>query len=187
MHLSFIGMSNIGKSYWSSRLADEEGYKRFCCDELISKKLNVSNLTDWLGQPPEEKYIQNSKVYLDSEKLVMEEVLKITSESNEPVCSSNIIIDTSGSVIYLDENILEKLSYHSVVIYLEASEKYKTEMLEKYETNPKPLIWSNSKDYFELLDSRSKLYKKLAHITIPFEVHRDENMKASTLLEYIVK
>ena len=38
MKISIVGMSGSGKTYWSKKL-ESEGFKRFCCDDLIEEKL----------------------------------------------------------------------------------------------------------------------------------------------------
>lgn len=40
MIISFIGMSGMGKSAWSSKLEKEKGFKRYCCDNFIEKGLS---------------------------------------------------------------------------------------------------------------------------------------------------
>ena len=59
MKLSIVGMSGLGKSYWSKKL-EEAGVKRFCCDEEITRKLQKAltrpdgsrmDLGEWMGFP----------------------------------------------------------------------------------------------------------------------------------------
>ena len=71
MKLSIIGMSGSGKSYWSKKLQEEKGFKRFCCDDIIEQKLShelkkfgYSGLHDvgkWMGQPFDPQYVKRSK------------------------------------------------------------------------------------------------------------------------------
>ena len=39
--LSFIGMSNIGKTYWSKKLQGV-GFKHIDCDDLIEKNVHIA-------------------------------------------------------------------------------------------------------------------------------------------------
>ena len=57
--LSLIGMAGIGKYYWSKKL-EAEGFRRFCCDDLIASKLGpqlirsdgaTMTMGEWMGFP----------------------------------------------------------------------------------------------------------------------------------------
>src|SRR5258706_6711991 len=116
MKISLIGMSGSGKTYWSEKLA-QKGFTIFCCDALIEKKLGVEltslgyngieDVAKWMGQPFSAQYKQTSKRYLQFEQEVMEEFLQFLEKTKD---DENIVIDTTGSVIYLDKNIIKKLS-----------------------------------------------------------------------------
>ncbi|MEK7623365.1 MAG: hypothetical protein AAB408_01700 [Patescibacteria group bacterium] len=63
--LTLIGMSNVGKSFWSQKLADV-GFSRYCCDDLIETKLapqllaqgykGIADVAAWLGLPYEPQF-----------------------------------------------------------------------------------------------------------------------------------
>jgi shikimate kinase len=192
MYITLIGMSNIGKSYWSERLLKEAGFERVCCDYLIEQELSselkrlgfsgLEEVSDWMGKPGDERYIENSQKYLKCEEDVMENVLKELAVRNS---KSSVVVDTSGSVIYMSDRILEKLRAMTKVVYFEANKEHYQILFEQYKFSPKPLIWNGKTDYFELLESRAVEYEKLSHFRIPFEVHRGQAVNGNALLNYL--
>src|SRR5438477_3686876 len=116
MKLSLVGMSGIGKTYWSKQL-ETHGFKTICCDDLIGKELEkelqkfhyqgTKGLSEWMGQPYDTRYTENSKKYLELERKVMDTALCYLQQA---ATDENIVIDTTGSVIYMDRQILSRLS-----------------------------------------------------------------------------
>ena len=127
MKVTLIGMSNAGKSYWSEKLEKEKGYKRICCDDLIEERLKpilkkggysgIKDVSKWMGQPYDEQYKKNSSQYLDCEISVMKDAVKLLETIQND--NKNIVIDTTGSVIYVNRKVLSKLAQISKVIYIE--------------------------------------------------------------------
>jgi len=83
MNIALIGMSGIGKSYWSYKLTGC-GFYRYCCDDMIEKKLHPSLLDKngekismgrWMGFPYDSDYKNKEKIYLDLEKEVTADIL----------------------------------------------------------------------------------------------------------------
>ncbi len=37
--LTLVGMSNVGKTFWSHQLAAEGGFTHICCDDLIEAEM----------------------------------------------------------------------------------------------------------------------------------------------------
>lgn len=198
--LSFIGMSNIGKTYWSKKLQDI-GFRHINCDDLIERKLTpvlkklgyvgIEDVSRWMGQPYDERFFANQNKYLSFEKEVMEETFLEVKNNN----SGNIIIDTTGSVIHTGKKITEKLKQHSIVIYIEASEDMKEQMFKKYLEEPKPVVFGDvynqeqnetqlqalGRCYRKLLSLRSLLYAECADIVIP----REAIVKDMTVSQFI--
>lgn len=201
MRVSFIGMSNIGKSTWARRVAAEKGCALIACDALIEKKLapelalegqrGLQGVAAWMGFPFDAQYRKNSGLYLAYEQEVMREALAQLKEDK-----GDAVIDTTGSVIYTGADILAELRAATRVIYFEASEAHLESLFERYLAYPKPVIWGDAykprKDetpqetlkrcYPELLRERARRYKELAHITIPFEQHRNRKADIDTLI-----
>ena len=203
MILSFIGMSGAGKSFWSNRLEKEREYQKYSCDELIEKKLSpelarlgckgVNGLSHWMGQPYDERYALNSDRYLKLEARVLGDSLK-EIENNK---NKNIVVDTTGSVIYLPPELLRKLKQIARIIYLEVPESAIEKMSRLYLTDPKPVIWGNlykpfpgedktealKRCYPALLKYRIGLYQKLADIDIKVDhSHTERGLTLEGLL-----
>ncbi|MBV9349163.1 MAG: hypothetical protein JO026_00240, partial [Patescibacteria group bacterium] len=174
--LSLIGMSNIGKTYRARKLA-QGGFRHISCDDRITKLLlpaffkagdqGLADVSEWMGQPFDERFSENQKKYLAAEKEAME---KIFAEILSPV--ENTVIDTTGSIVHADDDIRKRLRNLSLVVYIRASERMEEEMFERYLKKPKPVVFGNAytrkpdegrmeslaRSYKELLRWRSSLY-----------------------------
>ena len=84
--LSLIGMSNIGKTYWSKKFSGI-GFGHFNCDDLIEAQLGLKDVSHWLGQPYDEMFSVNQQKYLALEKDIMENIL--TRIKNAKIQNSN--------------------------------------------------------------------------------------------------
>lgn len=189
-------MSGSGKSYWAKQL-ETKGFKRFSIDELLEKKLSdglkqlgysgIQDVAKWMRQPYEARYTQTSKTYLDYERKTMIEVLEFVKNNNNE--NENVVIDTTGSVIYLDKEILKNLSKLTTVLFLQTPKSVQDEMYELYKKEPKPVIWGDSfnqregepplvalaRCYPELLANRCKQYEQLADVNLDyFEIRKPE-------------
>ncbi|MDO8518037.1 MAG: hypothetical protein Q7S26_01970 [bacterium] len=183
--LAFIGMSNVGKSYRSKVLQDECGFMGYHVDEEIQKALgfdSIDAISHWLGYPSGPDYSVREQEYLAQEA-------QSTKVDFLDTKGKNLVFDTTGSVIYLGEPILEWLKENSLLIHLDAGEEALGAMVEKFFEEPKPLIWHGFFDqregesehealercYPKLLHDRLAKYRALAHITISAEQLRDKN------------
>ena len=206
MIISLVGMSSAGKTYWAFEL-QKHGYTRVTCDDRIEKKLGpelrkngykgLHEVAKWMGHPYEPQYPETSKRYLDFENEVMIEILdQITKRNGSP---RKMVIDTTGSVIYTTGSVLKRLKELSSIIYLDIPEEKKQEIYQEFLRNPKPIIWGDAfkprehesndealaRCYQELLSFRAKRYEKIADITIPFDLHRQEGFTAPDFIEHI--
>jgi len=196
MKISLIGMSGSGKSYWSQKLKSL-GFKVFCCDDLIAQKLGVKGVADvskWMGQPYENRYQETHKQYLSFETGAMEHIFNEVGKLD-----GNVVIDTTGSVIHLNPQILKSLRKLTKVIYLETPDSVKEQMFQIYMTDPKPVIWGDifirQKDesnfealrncYPRLLNYRSKKYQKIADINIVYTLTRKGDFDAVDFLKLL--
>lgn len=201
--LSFVGMSNIGKTYWSKKLQGV-GFRHFNCDGLIEEKLaptlreldysGIEDVSRWMGQPYDKIFVVNQNKYLSFEREVMEEIFAQVKNGN----LSNTVIDTTGSVIHTGKNFSEMLKQYSMVIYIEASKNMKEKMFEQYWKEPKPVVFGNvygqeegetniqalSRCYRKLLDLRSTLYSECADVIIPHEAI-EENMPIHEFISFV--
>jgi shikimate kinase len=191
MHISLIGMSGSGKSKWSIKLS-ELGFKRFCCDDLITKKL-ASELTrvdgtimepgEWMGFPHEPQYKERESDYLACEMEVLSEIIESIEKNN--YLGKNIVIDTTGSVIYAGEEILKKLRRCTTVIHFSTPPEAQELMLKAYLTNRRPVLW---RDFFRKLpnetneEALARCYPKLLiHREHLYEQYKDMTIDYYTL------
>ncbi|HEY5152820.1 MAG TPA: hypothetical protein VII55_02500, partial [Candidatus Saccharimonadales bacterium] len=188
LRLTLVGMSNVGKTYWSKLLA-REGFTNICCDDLIEQKLGhellelgyvggIADMAKWLGQPYDERFAVNQRRYLQLETDALQEIIASLEDGS---LTGNIVIDTTGSVVHTDSAIRRKLSALTTVVYLEASGEMRQEMFQLYIAEPKPVVWEDKfnikptesniealvRCYPQLLEYRSGLYDEMSHVTVP--------------------
>ncbi len=191
MIISLIGMSGVGKSYWSKKLSKQKGFLRYDCDLEIEKKLEavlkplgysgVNDLGKWMGQPYENKYLENSKKYLQLEVESMQSILdKIKKEEFK---HQNLVIDTTGSVVYCPQSVLNDLKSLTRVVYFEVTQSYTDDLFRTFLSDPKPVYWGNSylqiegdsfrdsliKSFPRLINYRAERYLELADKVISYK------------------
>jgi shikimate kinase len=201
MRLSLIGMSGSGKSTWSVKLA-AAGFRRFCCDERIADMLSAElqksgmpalSLGEWMGFPDEDDYEIRESRYLTCEMAVMGDILD-QMETNRG--KTDMVVDTTGSAIYTGKNILARLRRCTTVVYLSTPSERKTQMLDAYLANQRPVVWNGmfekspdeSRDhamarcYPGLLHARERLYRRIAHVTIDHDTRNRPDFGLKDLL-----
>src|ERR1700675_856786 len=140
--LALVGMSGSGKSFWAKELA-AAGWTSVCCDDLIEERLaprlaaggysGINGVAAWMGWPNSMTYVQREAEYLAEEIGVMDEFLsnleKETSGLEKEMgglekglSGTPIVLDTTGSVIYAQNNILMRLRRQMTVVHLANSE-----------------------------------------------------------------
>lgn len=188
-HLSLIGMSNRGKTYWGHRLAPL-GFRHVCVDDLIAEKLmpelekdgfsgNIAQVAAWMGLPHEERSPARQARYLSIEASVMEQALMSLWHRRD-----RVILDTTGSVIHTDPLICDVLHDLTTVVHLETPPELQEEMFRRFLEEPKPIIWGQHyaplegeqpeetlrRCYPQLLAWRSEQYAKYADVTLSVDV-----------------
>ena len=203
-HLTLIGMSGAGKTRWRERLVAETRYSAVCCDDLIEEGLRpqlrlggfegIDGVARWMGHPYEQNSPERQALYLEQEERVMEDVLHALRKSTKP-----LVIDTTGSVIYLDDEILASLRELSTIVLLNVSSKHRKKMYRKYLRKPKPVIWSDlyaplpgeaseetlARCYPLLLQYRQRQYRKWASVTIGYKERRTPTFDIPVFLEKV--
>ena len=176
LKIAFIGMSNIGKSYTALRLATRYEFNLIEVDKIIWENLGHDSMeafAQWQGHPYTQGYSERERESIALESQATRAALN-TQELNP-------MIDTTGSVIYVDQDVLKKLKQDYYVVYIEAMRDHIERLKAQYFKHPKPLIWakhykkiaglSESESilqcYPKLLESRAKSYAKLADVTLP--------------------
>ncbi len=171
LKLALIGMSNIGKSYSGMRLATHFDFNLIEVDKLIWEALGETDMAAfaaWQGQPYSDGYAAR-----EAKSLAME-----TDATAKAMASParNPLLDTTGSVIYTDQNVREMLNSNWYTVYIEAAPEHLEKLKDLYFASPKPLAWhghykqhagmnkeeSLLASYPGLLDSRHRDYKALA-------------------------
>ena len=191
--MTLVGMSNVGKSYWSERLADDAGFEDICCDDLIEADIEhilkeggysggIADVARWMGQPYDPQFAEAEKTYLDLESEHLKRIIDGLEEFGP--LGGNRVIDTTGSVVHTSPLICEKLGQLTTIVALEATPDMQQEMFELYIAEPKPVVWGDvfeqqdnespeqalARCYPNLLERRSRLYAEMAHVIIPREV-----------------
>jgi len=204
LRLALIGMSGTGKTFWSKRLA-ETGRPAFCCDDRIEQRLRarletggqagIHGVASWMGWPDSPTYAQREAEYLAAEIATLDEVL--TDLARNP--SREVILDTTGSVIYTGNHLLLRLRRQMTVVYLAASAAEQQLLIERYLTDPKPVLWRGAfqpkkgetpretvaRCYPTLIAARRQSYEALAHCNVPVAELRDATLDAAAFLERV--
>ncbi len=186
LRIALVGMSGSGKTFWAKRLA-ASGYPSISCDDCIEQRLSAHLATDgysglrgvaaWMGWPDSPTYAQREADYLSAEIAALDGLL--TELERDP--SRELILDTTGSVIYTGNNVLMRLRRQMTVVYLAASAEERQLLIERYLTDPKPVLWRGAfqprnhetphktvaRCYPALVAARRQSYEALAHCTLP--------------------
>ena len=204
LRLALIGMSGTGKTFWSKRLA-QTGRPAFCCDDRIEQRLRsrldaggyagINGVASWMGWPDSPTYAVREAEYLAEEIATLDEVL--TDLERDP--QRQLILDTTGSVIYTGNNLLFRLRRQMTIVYLAASAAEQQLLIERYLSDPKPVLWRGAfqpkkgetpretvaRCYPVLIEARRRSYEALAHCTLPVAALRDASLDADAFLNEI--
>ena len=204
MRLALIGMSGTGKSYWSHRLA-RVGFERLGCDDHIGQTLtrhlgldcgSIEAIGQWMGFPYESGFAEREHRYLELEQRVMNRFLD-TLDGQADKVSPSFVIDTTGSVIYLDDDLLVRLCRATIVVYLAAPPEKSQKLLATYQARPRPVVWQGhyrekpgedrasalARSYMELFADRDRRYRQYAHLTVELPAPKASPAPAEALLE----
>jgi len=192
LRLSLIGMSGSGKSHWAKNL-NALGCPTVCCDDQIEARLapilkkggyeGINGVAAWMGWPDSPAYAEREAEYLREEIATLDELL--TALEKDP--RREMVIDTTGSVIYTGNHILHRLRKLTTVVYLAAPEEEVELLIERYLRDPKPVLWQGVfqprpgetpqhtvvRCYPLLIAARGRSYEALAHITLSTLVTRE--------------
>lgn len=195
-------MSGTGKSYWSKKLSKEYGFRRFGCDDLIEQRIskkvssNNHNLRNWMGLPGTDKFAETQKTYMSLENQTMREILEQALAHPE----EDVIIDTTGSIIYCETDILKKIKEQTKVVYLGNTKINFDEVTARFIKDPCPLvIWAGmyqplpnetpeeslERCYRKLFESRLEHYENLYDFKIDFELHKSPTFTSEEFLKLI--
>jgi shikimate kinase len=185
LRLALVGMSGTGKSYWTQRIA-AAGFPAVCCDTQIEDRLKpaleagshsgINGVAAWMGWPHLSTYPEREAAYLSEEIAVLDEVLTGLEKNPE----RDLVLDTSGSVIYVGNHLLHRLRKQMLVVYLAASRDEEQLLIQRYLEDPKPVLWRGAfqpragetphqtvaRCYPALIAARRQSYEALAHCSL---------------------
>ena len=186
LRLALIGMSGSGKSYWTKRIA-AAGFPAVSCDSEIEQRLagalesggyaGIHGVAAWMGWPDSSTYARREGAYLAEEIATLDEAL--TGLEKNP--TQNLVLDTTGSVIYVGNHLLHRLRKQMLLVYLTASSDEQELLIRRYLEDPKPVLWRGAfqarkgeaphdtvaRCYPALMAARGQSYAALAHCSIP--------------------
>jgi shikimate kinase len=202
--LSLIGMSGAGKSHWAHKFS-AAGFRVIGVDDRIEKKLapalaaggyrGIGGVAAWMGWPDQAVYREHENKYLQCEIESMDEALdEIQSSGDE-----GVILDSTGSVVYTGTEICRRMQNLTTVVYLEATPAEEQLLIERYLSDPKPVLWGDqfvprsgestseaiARCYRQLIAHRKKLYERYAHRTISMDLLRNTGLSARGFLELL--
>jgi hypothetical protein len=136
-----------------------------------------------MGWPHLPTYSDREAAYLSEEIAVLDEVL--TSLEKNP--DRDLVLDTTGSLIYAGNHLLYRLRKQMLVVYLAASRDEQQLLIQRYLGDPKPVLWRGAfqarpgedpkatvaRCYPALIGARRQSYEALAHCSIPFAELRE--------------
>jgi shikimate kinase len=204
LRLALIAMSGAGKTFWTRKLA-ATGIPTVSCDDRIEERLaphlsasghaGINGVAAWMGWPDSITYSQRESEYLAEEIHTLDEILSdLEKHADKP-----LVVDTTGSVIYAGNNLLMRLRRQMIVVYLAASPNEQQLLMERYLSDPKPVLWRGAfqprpgeksletvkRCYPTLIAARRQSYEALAHCTLPVATLRDGALDADAFLKMV--
>ena len=207
VQFSLIGMSGAGKSHWSKKM-ESLGFQIYSCDDLIAERLgqkleekgkSTINLAKWMGQPFSEGYPEAEAFYLELEGAVISQICDELENSSQK--DKQVVVDTTGSLIYLENKLLNRLRNLTLTVQLKLPEEKHEKLFETYLLDPKPVIWGEvylpregespqntlERCYRELLSFRNERYGLLADCVLDYSFHHCTMTGPEELLELVTK
>jgi shikimate kinase len=204
LRLALVGMSGAGKTFWAKKL-EASGYPAISCDDRIEQKLaqrlaaggyrGINGVAAWMGWPDSATYAARESDYLAEEIHALDEIL--TELEHQP--EKCLVLDTTGSVIYVGNNLLMRLRRQMTIVYLAALAEEQQLLIERYLNDPKPVLWRGAfqakagespretvaRCYPALIAARRRSYEALAHCTLQVASLRDMAPDAAAFLNLI--
>jgi len=206
LRIALVGMSGAGKTFWTRRLADT-GVAAISSDDRIEEKLaarlaaggfaGINGVAAWMGWPDTATYAEREAQYLSEEISTLQEILdQLERDPHQP-----LVLDTTGSVIYTGNHLLERLRKLMTVVYLAASDKEQQLLIERYLSDPKPVLWRGAfvpkpgenpretvaRCYPQLLRARRQSYSALAHVELKVAELRELPHHAAAFLALLTR
>jgi shikimate kinase len=205
MQIGLIGMSGAGKTSLALKLA-AAGFEHIDCDRLIAAKLSaeldqplvtVDDLGAWLGFPFEAGFRDKEARYLECEIAVLREIADRLAHANGH--EQNLVIDMSGSAIYIGKARFFKLRRLMTVVYLAVPREAHARMLQEYLRRPRPLIWRGhfrpvpgetqaaafARCYPNLIAFRERRYEAFSDLQLDLQPHQRSELGVESFLRFV--
>ena len=149
----------------------------------------------WRGLPYEERYRNNESVQIQNEQEVMESVCNELSKYR----TENVVVDTSGSLVYIDESVLRRLCDLTRCAYIVADKEQEAELYNDEVIFRRPLVWGRAyipekgespeqamrRCFPKLIAWRAHEYSRWATLSIPYYVLRHDDMTVDSFAHLI--
>jgi shikimate kinase len=205
MILALLGTSGIGKTSWANRLA-QAGFTCFHCDDLIAARLqakgeifgaSMEDVGRWMGFPFEADYARREAQYLAHEAEVLATIAESLPQAHAQ--RRRLVIDMTGSAIYIDPTILDTIHTFATFVYLRAAPEHYDQLLEAYTASPRPIIWRSmyqplpeeeaaatlARCYPRLLRARADRYANLADVVLDPAIYQDPMATVADFLDAV--
>ena len=147
---------------------------------------------EWMGFPFHKGYKKRESKYLNLEIEVLNEILDYL-EDHDNHLDEDVVVDTTGSVIYTGEGMLRRLRQHTTVVHLSIPSEVREQLLRAYVSNPHPMLWRDlfrkgpnetneaalERCYPKLFIARQRLYERNADVEIDYYTRREEGFGVS--------
>jgi shikimate kinase len=146
LRVAFVGMSNIGKSRLAKDLERKGGWTRFDIDKQIGQTMDLGdlrNMAAYLGFPTSPTYAEREKEFLAKEEVETRRAIEWldAAEASTEYAPTNIVLDTTGSVVYLAPATIREIKKRFLVVHVGTSAKDVDELFQTYKETPKPVVW----------------------------------------------
>jgi hypothetical protein len=178
----------------------------YSCDDLIAERLgqkleekgkSTTNLAKWMGQPFSEGYLEAEAFYLELEGAVISQICDELENRSQK--DKQVVVDTTGSLIYLKKKLLNRLRNLTLTVQLKLPEEKHEQLFEAYLLDPKPVIWGGEylpregespqnalgRCYRELLSFRNERYGLLADCVLDYSFHHCAKTGVEELIELV--
>ncbi|HEY1489800.1 MAG TPA: hypothetical protein VGF90_02060, partial [Verrucomicrobiae bacterium] len=149
----------------------------------------------WMGWPDAATYAEREAEYLAEETATLDEILSELEKNRE----QSLMLDTTGSVIYTGNHLMHRLRKLMTVVYLAASDAEQQLLMERYLSDPKPVLWRGAfqaragespretvaRCYPHLMAARRQSYAAIAHVTLSVASLRELPHRADAFLELV--
>lgn len=149
-----------------------------------------------MGLPYEPGYTEREKKYLSLEIDVLEDILRYLESG---ITADNVVVDTTGSVIYTGEDNLRRLRNLTTVVHFRTPPEVQDVMLQNYLKKHRPVLWQGmfqkepgesneealARCYALLLSAREEIYSRHAHVSIDYEDRRKDGYTINDFLDRV--